>query len=43
LRRSIAVLELDERRARVVIRRSTPLEDTEPRLETIHERDLTPV
>lgn len=39
---SIAVLELDERRARVTIRRSAPDGDDGPPLETIHERDLTP-
>jgi hypothetical protein len=39
---SIATLELDERTARVVIRRSTPEEEDGPPLEPIHERDLTP-
>jgi hypothetical protein len=39
---SVAVLDLDERRARVTIRRSAPAADHGPPLETIHERDLTP-
>jgi hypothetical protein len=39
---SVAVLDLNERRARVTIRRSAPAGDNGPPLETIHERDLTP-
>ncbi|MDP9257189.1 MAG: alkaline phosphatase family protein [Actinomycetota bacterium] len=39
---SVAVLDLDERRARVTVRRSAPAGDNGPPLETIHERDLTP-
>ena len=39
---SVAVLDLDERRARVTIRRSAPAAADGPALETIHERDLTP-
>ena len=40
---SVAVLELDERRARVTIRRSAPeAADGGWPLETLHERDLTP-
>ncbi len=39
---SVAVLELDERRARVTIRRSAPENAAGWPLETLHERDLTP-
>jgi hypothetical protein len=39
---SVAVLDLDERYARVTIRRSAPENDRGWPLETIHERDLTP-
>jgi hypothetical protein len=39
---SIAVLELDERRARVTIRRSAPENADGWPLEPLHERDLTP-
>jgi hypothetical protein len=39
---SVAALELDERRARVTIRRSAPETDTGWPLEPLHERDLTP-
>jgi hypothetical protein len=39
---SVAVLDLDERRARVTIRRSASAAADDPILETIHERDLTP-
>ncbi len=39
---SIATLELDERRARVTIRRSAPETETGWPLEPLHERDLTP-
>jgi PhoD-like phosphatase len=39
---SVAVLELDERRARVTIRRSAPETETGWPLETLHDLDLTP-
>jgi hypothetical protein len=39
---SIAVLEIDERRARVTIRRSAPETASGWPLEPLHERDLTP-
>jgi PhoD-like phosphatase len=39
---SVAVLDLDERRARVTIRRSAPEDADGWPLETLHERDLTP-
>ena len=39
---SIATLQLDERRARVTIRRSAPETETGWPLEPLHERDLTP-
>jgi hypothetical protein len=39
---SLAVLQLDERRGTVTIRRSAPETDDGPPLETIHQRDLTP-
>jgi hypothetical protein len=39
---SVAVLDLDERRAHVSIRRSAPEQEDGPPLERLHERDLTP-
>jgi len=39
---SLAALDLDQRRARVTIRRSAPETDTGWPLEALHERDLTP-
>jgi hypothetical protein len=39
---SVAVLQLDERRGQVTIRRSAPDDSDGPPLETIHQRDLTP-
>jgi hypothetical protein len=39
---SVAVLDLDERRARLTIRRSAPETDDGWPLEVIHRRDLTP-
>jgi hypothetical protein len=39
---SIAALDIDERRARVTIRRSAPERPSGWPLEPLHERDLTP-